>query len=477
VTLPLRGRLALWYGGLLALILLVAGTFLVARLRSDLVRSLDQTLSTRAAQIAVGLSHGCEGEFQDVSGASLAGLPQGESGAQLLAPDGSVVETSGARVARSPLLDAQQVTAEAPGQSLRLTEPVGPDGEPFRVLAFKPTAGCDGTIVVTASLDDVDRSVHRLLMLVLIACPVALAAAALGGWFVAGRALRPVARMTEEARTIGATNLTARVEVPRTNDELERLGRTLNEMLDRVRAGVEDQRQFIADASHELRTPLAIMTSELDVALDRPDLDLGSREALLSAREEVDRMRATVEDLLTLARLDEGGIGLVLEPTELIGIASRVADVLEPLARERDVRLEVGGDPVEVSADRGLVSRVVSNLVGNALRYAPRGTEVEVVINRSSVGARLSVSDRGPGIDPQALQHVFDRFFRADAARTGSDGGSGLGLAICRGIVVAHGGRIWAGSRLRGGSTFTFELPRATAGAVVRTTQRVGGAP
>jgi heavy metal sensor kinase len=474
VSLPLRARLSLWYGGLLAVILVVVGAFLVARLRADLVRSLDQSLSTRAAQIAVGLSHGCEGEFRDVSGASLTGLPQGEASAQLLAPDGSVMESSGAPIARSPLLDAGQLGAQASGESLRVTKPVGPDAEPFRILAFTPSAGCDGTIVVAASMDDADRSVHRLLVLLLIACPAALAAAAIGGWFVAGRALRPVARMTEEARSIGASNLDSRVEVPRTADELERLGRTLNGMLDRVRTGVEDQRRFIADASHELRTPLAIMTSELDVALGRSDLDAGSRDTLLSAREEVDRMRATVEDLLTLARLDEGALSLAPEPLDLLHVASDAVLTLDRLARERAVRLVEAGDPVEVIADRALMFRVISNLIGNALRYAPRASTVDVVVSRFAGGARLAVSDRGPGIDPEALEDVFDRYFRADASSTGADGGSGLGLAICRGIIEAHGGRIWAASRAGGGTTFTLELPAVLVRPAVISEQVLG---
>ena len=178
MNLPIRARMTMWSMTLLALILVALGAFLVARLRSDLIRGLDDTLATRAGQIAIGLRHGCEGEFPDASGASLTGLPIGESGAQLLGRDGSVRESAGDAVANARLLDAAGVRAAAGGGTVRTTVSLGADGEPFRVLAAPATGACPGVIAVATSLDEVNRSVHSLLVLLLVAGPAALPTAA-----------------------------------------------------------------------------------------------------------------------------------------------------------------------------------------------------------------------------------------------------------------------------------------------------------
>ncbi|MDP9300043.1 MAG: HAMP domain-containing protein, partial [Actinomycetota bacterium] len=343
MNLPIRARMTMWSVALLALILVALGAFLVARLRSDLIRGLDDTLATRAGQIAIGLRGGCEGEFPDPSGALLTGLPIGESGAQLLGADGSVRESAGDAVAHARLLDPAGVGAVAGGDTVRTTVSLGPDAEPFRVLAVQSTIACPGVIAVATSLDEVNRSVHSLLVLLLVAGPASLVAVGFGSWLLARRSLRPVAQMTSEARRLGGSSRGERIDVPATGDEISRLGVTLNEMLERVQWSVDEQRRFVADASHELRTPLAIMTSEIDVALDDPTLDPAAREVLESAHEEVDRMRDVVENLLTLARLDEPEIGLLREDVDLRAIALDVAARLEPLATARGVQVVVKG--------------------------------------------------------------------------------------------------------------------------------------
>ena len=305
MRVPIRARLTLWYALLLALILVAVGAFLLVRLRADLVGGVDDSLDTRAAQISLGLENGCEGEFKDVSDASLRGLPQGESGAQLLGPDGSVMESTGDAITARPLLTLPELHQVLGGERQRMTIVPGPEGESFRTLAVAlPSNGCPGALVVATSLDEVNHSVERLLVLMAVGIPVAVAAAAAGGWWLAGVALRPVSRMTAEASAIGPDRLDERIDVPRTSDEIQRLASTLNSMLDRVRTGVEEKRRFVADASHELRTPLAIMRSELDVSLRNPNLARSAREVLTSSVEEVDRMSGVVENLLTLARMD-----------------------------------------------------------------------------------------------------------------------------------------------------------------------------
>ena len=460
MSIPIRARLTIWYVALLGVILTAIGAFVVIRLHADLIGGVDQGLDARVAQISLGFQGGGEGEFQDVSDASLVGLHQSESAAQLLGTDGTVLESTGDPIAQRPLLSAEDLARVAGGERVRESLVTGADGESFRILALRlpPREGGD-VIVVATSLDEVDASVHRLLVLLLIAGPAALAAAGAGGWFLARTALAPVASMTREASEIGMARLDERIEVPRTTDELSRLATTLNAMLDRLQRGVDEKRRFVADASHDLRTPLAVMRSELDVSLRSPDLTPGAQEALSSAREEVERMTRIVDNLLILARIDEGGLELLREPVDLRALVDGVADSMSSLAAERGLDVEVEGEAGEVSVDGMRVEQVVTNLLSNAVRYADAGSGVGVSVWRTPTEAGVTVRDHGPGVPKELLPKIFERFVKADAPRSDSGGGSGLGLAICREIVEAHGGRVWVDSTLGNGSEFSFAIP------------------
>jgi len=459
VSLPIRARLTLWYVGLLALVFLLLGGFLTLRLHTGLLGGLDEGLATRAAQISLGLQNGCEGEFQDVSDASLVGLPQGESGAQLLSPEGKVLETTGDPAAEQPLLSAEQIATAMAGSTVRQTVRAGPDEEEFRLLAVTlPSKTCPGVIVVATSTDEVRRSVRELLLQLSIGMPVALLVAGFGGWWLAGRALAPVARMTREADTIGIERLDERIDIPSASDEIRRLAVTLNAMLDRLERGVEDKRRYAADASHELRTPLAVMRAELDVSLRDADLSSSARDALESAQEEVERMRGIVENLLMLARADDGSLELLRMSLDLAEVTAAVAGNAAALARPKDITIATEGPSVMVVADRVRIEQVVMNLVSNAVRFSPVGGRVELTTWVRAGGAGCTVTDEGPGVPPELAGRVFERFVRGDAARA-NDGGSGLGLAICREIVAAHDGRIWVDARPGAGGSFSVWLP------------------
>jgi heavy metal sensor kinase len=459
MNLPLRARLTMWYVGLLAVVFVVLGGFLILRLEAGLVRGLDESLATRAAQISLGLQGGCEGEFQDVTGASLVGLPQGESGAQLLSPQGRVVETTGDPAAAHPLLTADQIGSVMTGATVTRTVRAGPDQEQFRVLAAALSFdACPGVIVVATSTDEVGRSVRELLVQLSIGIPIALLVAGAGGWWLTGRALAPVSRMTREADTIGIEHLDERIEVPAASDEIQRLAVTLNAMLDRLERGLEDKRRFAADASHELRTPLAVMRAELDVSLRDADLSASAREALESAREEVERMRSIVENLLMLARADDGSFELYRVPLDLAEVTEAVTENASALARPKRVALVTQGSSATVHGDRARIEQVVMNLVNNAIRFSPEGGRVIVTTWSRDGGAGCTVDDAGPGVSPELAGRIFERFVRADSARS-NDGGSGLGLAICNEIVTAHGGRIWLDPRPGTGGSFSFWLP------------------
>jgi heavy metal sensor kinase len=436
------------------------GVFLLVRLRTDLVSGIDRSLDSRAAQLAVGPEATTgENDLPDIGDTSAVAVRGGEIAAQILSPSGRIIEAGGdVTVARRPIVGRSGLARAASGAVVRASTDLGRDHEAFRVLTVR-IGTSRRVLVVAESLEQVDRSAHRLLVLMLLAGPAVLAAAGAGGWGLARKALHPVSTMTEEAAAIGVDRLDERVAVPRTSDEIERLGRTLNAMLDRLERGVAEKRGFLADASHELRTPLAVMRAEIDVSLRSDDVSPAAREVLESSAEEVDRMTAIVEDLLTLARIDEGRMRLLREPIALSSVAEDVAGKLRPLAEERRIILDVSGDGAVVTGDRERLRQAVMNLVDNALKYTHPGGWVHISVWHRHRQSGLTVTDSGPGIPPETLPQVFERFVRVDHARSRSAGGSGLGLAICREIVEAHGGSVWAESDLGHGSSFSVSLP------------------
>ncbi len=461
MSLPIRARLTLWYVGLLAAIVVVVGAFLLVRLQAGLVAGVDQNLDDRANEVAADLQGGDQ-VFESLTSSSLRALPRGAFAAQVVSAGGDVLSSTGDPTARQPMIDPRVREVVLRRGPVRFTGRLGPERARFRVLAVRfQQDRATSVLVVARSLVDVDESVRRLRLLLLVAVPVALAGAGGGGWLLARKALLPVARMTRQAEVISADRLQRRIALPRARDELGRLAETLNAMLDRIEREVQDQQRLVADASHELRTPLAVMRSEIDVWLRSPSLPEQAREALESVGEEVERTSRILDNLLTLARIDVGRLGLLCAPRQLDELVAEVLGKLRPIARAKRIALEVDGDAAEVLADGPRLEQVITNLVDNAIKYTSPGGTVRVLLWRGRDEAGMTVSDTGPGISPEALPHLFDRFYRADAARSRSQGGSGLGLAICKEIVTAHGGRLWAASRLGAGSAFSLAMPVA----------------
>jgi heavy metal sensor kinase len=474
---PIRVRLTAWYVAVLAVILVGLGAFVVTRLRTNLTSEVDGSLRDATTQIA--LAYQAEGpkEFRDVARTVLPGPRFRGSGAQILDASGPVLLSDGDPVTVTSVIDGATRRRALAGP--RVISSLHRGGKHIRMVAMPVRyKGRRQVLVAVESLASVDRAVDRVLVLLLVGGVAALALVALGGWWIARKALRPVERMTTRADQIGIDALSERIDVPRVEDEVGHLARTLNAMLARLEGGVKARQRLVADASHELRAPLAVMRSELEVSLRHDTLGDEARVVLESMHDEVLRMGHIVDNLLTLARVDEGRLQLLIGSHDLREVADEAARVHRPAAESAGVELAVEGDGGVVSVDRDRLGHVIGNLVDNAIRFAPSGSRVVISVWHDAEDAGISVADEGPGVPAEARERIFERFAREDPAR-GRSGGAGLGLAICREIVRAHDGRIWVEDNTPRGSTFVVSLPQRvddTAAAPTVTSGRRPGA-
>jgi heavy metal sensor kinase len=293
--------------------------------------------------------------------------------------------------------------------------------------------------------------------------PFVVSLAVAGGYWLMRRSLAPVDEITKRAEGITSTNLSERLPVIRTGDELERLSMSLNRMIERLDEAFQHINRFSADASHELRTPLTILQLELEgIAQDhRRDAALGDQ--IGSALEETHRMSRIVESLLAISRLDAGEVKMDKTRLDLGDLAASTADEMRLLAEEKSIRLRTrAAVSVQVEGDRTRLQQVIVNLIDNAIKYTQEGGTVEIRVGQEGNIAVLEVSDDGPGIPAHALPHVFERFYRADKARSRASGGAGLGLSIVKAICAAHNAEVKVSSQEGRGSCFRVELPVLT---------------
>jgi len=435
-------------------LLVALGTFLLVQLRANLFETVDLGLRSRADAIVQRLSSDPLRNSRNLSDPEDAFV-------QLVSPKGAIVETSpGLR--SLPLLTAPELEglAEAAffdAEVATVEEPV-----PGRLLAVPLDDG--STVIVGVTVEDQNEALRRLLTLLLIAGPVAVALASAMGWLLAGAALRPVERLRIEADRVSGTDPSRRLPVPTTGDEVARLGSGLNRMLDRLEESLARERRFVNDASHELRTPLANLTAELDLALRRTRTPEELLASLRSAAEETDRMSRLAQDLLVLARAQDGRQSVRREMCDLAELVGDTLDSFAGRARGLEVGLERSLTPgIAVFVDPVRVRQAVANVLDNALRHAPVGGQVLVTVVGEESVASVEVRDSGGGFPEDFLPHAFEPFSRADGARGRTEGGSGLGLAIVFAVADSHDGSVVADNHRAGGAVVTMHLPVAPA--------------
>jgi two-component system OmpR family sensor kinase len=462
--LSLRSRLLLAVGAVAIVALTVADVATYSALRSFLYQRVDQSL---------------DGAHLDVERALDGHGPPGERAVATLAP-GTYVEVrdvSGNVVAttKGHIGGGEQVVPKLPARIDGFQDTNGP-GEPNRYLTVGSVEG-SSTFRARASLLRGGGTLVLALPLVgveLVVTVAGLLAAVLLGWWLVKVGLRPLADVEVTAGAIAEGDLERRVPGAEANTEVGRLARVLNTMLGRIQAAFAARdtteaelrrsearlRRFVADASHELRTPLAAVTAYAELfergANERPE-DLA--RVMTGIRTEAGRMAELVDDLLLLARLDEGR-PLEREPVELVALAAQAVDAASTVGPAWPVRLEAAG-PAEVLGDATRLRQVLDNLLANVRAHTPEGTSAVVRIGAEAASAVVTVTDDGPGLDPEQMRMVFERFYRVDPSRSRQHGGAGLGLAIVAAIVGAHGGEVSAAVAPGGGAVFTVRLPLA----------------
>jgi signal transduction histidine kinase len=439
---PIRLRLTIVFTLAMAVVLVGSAWFLYLRLGSDLAAAIDQSLRSRAQDVGALVRDG-----GSLRGTGSPLIERGETFTELTGPDGRVLDSSGSLGGRRLLSPGE--AAQARRGPVFLDRPSVPGlNEPARLLAVPVR---QGVLVVGATRENRAETLRSLRSAFFIGGPVALLLASLGGYFLAGAALRPMEAMRRRAQEISTSSLDERLPVPAAGDEVAHLGETLNRMLARIEDGLARERRFVSDASHELRTPLALLKTELELALREGRSPVELRTAIESAAAETDRLARIVDDLLLLARSEQGHLSLQrdsLDPDELLRtVAARFVRAGE-LAVEAD-------DAPAITGDRLRLEQALGNLVDNALHYGGRRVVLRAAQRNGHI--ELHVLDDGDGFPPSFIEHAFERFSRADEARGGD--GSGLGLAIVETVARAHGGSAHAANRGSGGADVWIALP------------------
>ena len=455
-------RLAAWYSLVFACGIAGFGVAAWFAMRASLYHAIDEGLEERVRGVQAFMER------------QIAALPMPELSDEFhehpaLGPGADlfqVCDEAGQSLYRSAPLEASKVPIALPRSldwSRFETSPV--EGRMLRFYSQRIlVSGKSYTVQVATPIDEPLEALGFFRLMLILAAPLLLVAASAGGYWISRRALAPVDEISRTAQRISIENLADRLQVPQSGDELQRLSQTLNEMLSRLDASVRRMRQFTADASHELRAPVSLIRTTAEVATlneSRPAREY--LKALKEILEESERTSQVVDSLMLLARTDSRKEGLERAPLDAKAVMRSAAGQGERLAENRGVGfgVDLPQDPVLIHGDGEALRRALLILMDNAAKYTPRGGSVRVCLACADGWALASVSDTGIGIDHQDMPRVFDRFWRADKARSREESGAGLGLSIAKWIIEAHGGSISVQSELGKGSVFSIRLPLA----------------
>jgi heavy metal sensor kinase len=464
MALPIRLRLTAWYFAVLAVVLSAFGIAAYLEMRHSIHRTVDEELVIRAEGvhqlIARTIARGAEDDLQE----GLREHTELRQGGALL----QVSDERGNWLYRSPVMIDYNVPRPAaiPNRAVDFHAP----HMPLRIWSQKVNVAGETYLIQSAfEMDDFYGALEHFALLLGISIPSLLLCAAAGGYWISSRALAPVDQITQTARTISAQNLSSRLVVPNTGDELQRLSETLNGMLGRLEAAFKQITQFTADASHELRTPVAVMRTRTELSLRKARSAEEYRDVIAEVLAELEKTSHLIEQLMFLARADSGAETLHFAPTNVSEVLREACHQGSALAEAKQIGFQesISGESVWIQGDASSLRRLFLILIDNAVKYTPPSGQVEVSLHRSNGYAVAEVRDTGIGIAEADLSNVFERFYRADKARTRETGGVGLGLSIGRWITEVHAGTIDVHSSPGHGSTFQVRLPVSNSGSGV----------
>jgi len=454
--MSIRLRVATVFTLALAIAFALGSWLLVGQLNAVMLRAADSGLAVQLSQA---------GRLLSANGSATGGSPEnlapGDYILQLIDSSGHVRRAS-QDAGRTALLTPAEQRAASSGP-ITVTATIDGDRERLLGAPFKARPGW--IAVAGVSLESEDSTVSAVTTRLLIGGSAFVIVAGIGSYLLARGALAPVERLRREASAISERDPAARLPVPGTRDEISALAKTMNDLLGRLHSALARQRAFVADASHELRTPFAVLRGELELAGKPGRSQDELADAVASAADEAARLSRITDDLLLLARSDEDQLAPRTEPTDIAGLLSRSAEQAGQRCAHLGVSCQVDVQPGLVArVDPGRIRQAVDNLVDNALRYAPPGSQIAISARAHERDLRIEVADGGPGFPADYLQHAFERFRRPDGGRTRADGGAGLGLAIVQAIAHAHGGTATAMNRQTGGAIVALELPGSVHG-------------
>jgi two-component system heavy metal sensor histidine kinase CusS len=453
--LPIRWRLSLWYGAVLAVILAGFGGAIYGMMRTYLQQRTDAALFDELMEVQDEIEH----------------APADQRHERLVRRFGDdanneyqVVDSHGSVTFRSRRLGAQAlpIPQSLDSSSGELETILLHGDQRWRVASRLIRVQPSNLIAqVAVSLEPDQASLRNLLRIMLIAGPIALGGALAGGYFLARQALAPVDRMVATASEITATRLDRRLNIGPNADELSRLATALNKMIERLDQSFRDMQRFAGDAAHELRTPLAIIRNAADVSLVDPKTPQQCRPAFEDILEEAEHLGRLADELLYLTRQDSGIVTKAFAPLRLDLLVADAVEHLRLVAEDNGITIQGGPwNPCVVNGDSDQLRRLVLNVLDNAIKFTPAGGRIVVDVAANDERAFMSIKDSGIGIAAEHLPHIFERFYRVDSARNGESGGAGLGLAICKAIVHTHEGEIVADSSPGCGTCIRVQLSR-----------------
>lgn len=462
----------LWYGGVLALVLIAFSLTVYALLAAILYDSLDTELGSTIEETSLSLVHEIKIEGKGDKEAAASVLDEHiapQQAAAVFDSDGNLIAEDTAQENIHAVLPSMSLIPESGAELYTIPDGQGNRAEERRVAVGRlniPALNKSYIIVISQPFDRVRRELRLFRIILSLVILAALVLTGAGGWFLARRSLMPVVEMTEQAHRISAENLNERLPLTNPYDELGRLAATFNELLARLDDAFGQQRRFMADASHELRTPLSVMRTATGVTLEKDGRSEGEyREALQIIDEQARRLTRIVEDMFMLARADSGRRALEFHDLSLDKLIYETVRAAEVLAGRKRVRIEVGAlSETAYYGDEGLLRQMLMNLLDNAIKHTPQDGLVSLVLEKHPTHFEIIIADTGAGIPFEVQPRIFDRFYRVDKARSRSDAtevgsGAGLGLSIAKWIAEAHQGRLELRRSDPAGSVFIISLP------------------